>query len=102
MAGTEVLTRQLIDVASKVEDTMRNYDSSVNKMYNIGAELDVMWDGNANDKFNATMKNDRAKFTALKELVTKYIEVLRQNVDTYVKAEDNVIDVLNTNKFRLI
>ena len=102
MAGTEVLTRQLMDAAAKVEDTLKVYDSSVNKMYLIGGEIDAMWDGNANDKFMATMKNDRAKFNALKEMVTRYIEVLRQNVDTYVKAEDNVVDVLITNKVRTI
>ena len=100
MASTEVLTRQMLDVGAKVEDTMKYYEASVNKMYLIGGEIDVMWEGNANEKFIATMKNDRVKFNALKDLVTKYIEVLRLNVATYCKAEDDAVGVVVTNKYR--
>ena len=102
MPGTEVMTRQMMDVGSKVEDTLKYFETSVNKMYQIGAEVDVMWEGNANEKFMSTMKNDRVKFTALKDLVTRYIEVLRQNVETYRKAEDDAVVVVTTNKFRTI
>ena len=102
MAGTEVLTRQMLDVGVKVEDILKYYETSVNKMYQIGSEIDVMWDGNANEKFMATMKNDRVKFVSLKDLVTKYVEVLRQNVETYHKAEDEAVSVVTTNKYRTI
>ena len=45
MAGTEVLTGRLIDVAKNLEDIIGRYNTTVNKVYQIGEEIDAMWDG---------------------------------------------------------
>jgi WXG100 family type VII secretion target len=100
MTGTEVLTGRMLAVAKNVEDTVGRYNASVNKMYQIGGEIDAMWEGEANRKFMATLGNDREKFNAMTKLLTAYVEVLRQDAAIYAKAESDVLNVLNTNKIR--
>jgi len=97
MSGTEVLTGSLMEVAADVEELVARYRQSVNKIYVIGQELDPMWDGQANRTFNYQMGSDRDRFDAMAKLLESYIAVLRHNASLYVKAESDVLDVLNTN-----
>ncbi|MDO4799297.1 MAG: WXG100 family type VII secretion target [Bacillota bacterium] len=100
MAGTEVITGRLLDVAKSVEELIQRYNSSVEKMYQIGGEVDAMWDGEASQKFMATLGKDRERFNALTKMLTAYAETLRQDASIYAKAESDVLNVLNTNKMR--
>jgi WXG100 family type VII secretion target len=100
MAGTEVSTGRLLKVAEEVEKITSNYKASVNKMYEIGDEIDLMWDGDASRKFKATLGNDRQRFDALTKMLTAYVETLRQEAAIYAKAESDVADALSTNKIR--
>jgi WXG100 family type VII secretion target len=100
MPGTEVITGQMMDVAKNVEDVIGRYNQSVNKMYQIGGEIDAMWDGDASEKFMATLGSDRERFDALTKMLTAYVDTLRQDVGIYEKAESDVLNVLNTNKIR--
>lgn len=100
MAGTEVLTGRMMEVAKNVEEIIGRYNTSINKMYQIGGEIDAMWDGAASDKFMATLGNDRDRFNALTKMLTAYVETLRQDAAIYAKAESDALDILNTNKIR--
>ena len=100
MAGTEVLTGRLMEVAKNVEDIVGRYGTSVSKMYQLGGEVDTMWDGAASDTFMANLGNDRERFNALTKMLTAYVETLRQDAAIYAKAESEVLDVVNTNKVR--
>jgi len=96
MAGTEVLTGSLMDVAAGVEELIGRYRQSVTKFYTTGQELDAMWDGQASSKFAARMGSDRERFDAMAQLLESYVSVLRHNASVYVKAEGDVMNVLNT------
>lgn len=98
MAGTEVLTSRLLEVAKALEDIIARYNQSVNKMYTIGGEIDNMWDGEAGDKFMTKMGNDRERFDALTKLLQQYVEVLRQDAAIYDKAEAEVLNIISTKK----
>lgn len=100
MAGTEVLTGRMLEVARSVEDIIGRYNSSVEKLYQIGGEIDAMWDGEASQKFTSTLGGDRERFNALIKMLTSYVETLRQDAQIYAKAESDVLDILNTNKIR--
>ena len=100
MAGTEVITSKMTEVAKNVEDIVGRYNTSVDKMYQTGSEIDAMWDGEASQKFVATFGKDRERFNALTKMLSSYVETLRQDASIYVKAESDVLNVLNTNKIR--
>lgn len=101
MAVTNISsTGQMEAVANKVEEIIKTYDQAVSKMYDIGQEVDAMWDGDASQKFLSIMGTDREKFVALRTMLTSYVEVLREDIRIYVDAERQAVDTLNTNKIR--
>ena len=100
MAGTEVITGRMLEVAKNVEELISRYNTSVNRVYQIGGEVDAMWDGEASRKFQVILGNDRERFNAMTRLLTEYVQVLRQDANIYARTEGNVIDILNTNKIR--
>ena len=100
MAGTEVLTSTLNEVATSVEELTERYRQSVSRMYSVGGELDAMWEGPANRQFMYQLGSDRVRFDAMAKLLQSYYETLRNAAATYVKAENEVQTVLNTNTMR--
>ena len=100
MEGTEVLTGKLMEVAKNVEDLNGRYIQAVSKLYQIGDEIDAMWDGEASDKFRATLGDDRVRFEAMSKLLMDYVTALNEDAAIYNKAESDVLDVLSTNKIR--
>jgi len=97
MSGTEVLTGSMMDIAAGMDDLIGRYRQSIGRIYMVGQELDSMWDGSASDKFAARMGNDRESFDAMAKLLESYTSVLRQNAGIYLKAESDVLAVMNTN-----
>jgi len=98
--GTEVTTGKLTQVANTLTDLIAQYNASVDRFYNCGAEIDTMWDGEASQKFMYTLTNDRERFNALRNILQRYVEVLNQDASTYAQAESDVLNVLNTNTIR--
>lgn len=96
MPLTEVSTAQLLNVSKKVNDLIENYKRSVNKVYEIGAEIDGMWDGEANQKFNAILGADREKFNAMSTLISEYSRMLNETAATYARTEAEVLETLNS------
>ena len=100
MAGTEVTTIRMTEVAKQVEEIIVRYDNSVKRLKDIGGELDLMWEGDASNKFMEKLGQDQVRFAQLKDLLKAYTETLRQDAGIYEKAERDVLEVLNTNKTR--
>lgn len=100
MATTEVMTAKLTEVAKTVNELIQKYNKSVVRVYEIGGELDAMWDGEANQKFNSQFANDREKFNAMANLLARYTETLNQAATIYAKAESDAIQTIATNKIR--
>ena len=100
MAGTEVTTIRMTETAKQVEEIIVRYENSVKRLKDIGSELDLMWEGDASNKFTEKFSQDQARFAQLKELLKAYTETLRQDAGIYEKAEHDVLEVLNTNKTR--
>jgi WXG100 family type VII secretion target len=95
-----VATAKLMQVANNLENIIREYHNNVEKFYNCGAEIDQMWDGDANNKFVYILANDRARFNAMKTILQQYVDVLRRDASAYEKAEVDVLNTLATNKIR--
>jgi len=98
MAIVEVSTGKLKEVAGKVEDLVSQYTKAIGNIYQIGQEIDNMWDGEASDKFINVLGTDQQRFSALTKLLTEYVEVLRKDAAMYEEAEKKVLDLLQNNK----
>lgn len=95
-------TSRMEQVATDLEDIINRYNAAVNSLYSLGSELDGMWDGDAADKFQAIMGQDREKFNALVPFFQKYIEALRTAIAAYEDAERRSLEAISTNSVRSI
>ncbi|MDR1067230.1 MAG: WXG100 family type VII secretion target [Clostridiales bacterium] len=93
--GTEVMTSKLRETANELTNYIAQYNAKIEKLYQIGAEIDNMWDGNASEKFMTSLHGERDKFNALAKTISRYAEVLEQEAKTYEKAESDAINVVS-------
>ena len=100
MALNKINTQEMRVVANSVEQMAGEYTQYVNKLYEAGSELDKMWDGDANDKFNTQMTEDLPRFNALNKVIEQYVQCLRDNADAYDKSEAEACETLQTKTLR--
>jgi WXG100 family type VII secretion target len=98
--GTEVTTSKLTQVATTLGELIGQYNGEVDRFYTASAEMDSMWEGDANRKYAATLASDRERFDAMAKILQCYVDVLEQDAATYSKAEADTLEVLASNKVR--
>lgn len=96
---TEVTYNRMIEVATKVSESIATYNRSVEKIYQIGDELDRMWDGESSDKFKIKLGQDRESFNAMLKILINYVEALQQMIEVYRKAEMDAVTTVNVKKY---
>jgi len=96
MARTKATTQRMRDVASQLEEQKNNYAKTVQSLVTAGQELDKMWDGDSNDKFNQQLGADAEKFEQLNVVIGQYIENLRNAAEVYDQAEADSVATLTT------
>ena len=100
MAGFRADTQEMRKTANVVEQLASDYTRQVDALYAAGEELDSMWDGDANDSFNAQMGQDKPRFDALNAVIGRYVQALRDNAEAYDKAEAESQQTLQTKSLR--
>lgn len=96
--GTELTTVKMREVVNNLTDQVKSYNTAVTKLYEIGEEIDAMWEGEASQKFKANLGNDRERFNALTTMLNRYIEVLNQDIQTYSQAESEALQIIASNR----
>jgi WXG100 family type VII secretion target len=82
-------------IANQLSDLVADWKTSTDTLYTTYDELDSMWDGDANDAFNAKFINeDKDKYNKLAQAMEEYVEVIRQAVETYRTAEEEVANIV--------
>lgn len=66
--STEMMRQAANDFAGKIGD----WSSMKDEIWALLGELDAMWDGEANEAFNALIAEDEPKFTRLLEMMETY------------------------------
>ena len=70
--------------------------SLVQQLWSLMEELDAMWDGDANDTFNAMIEEDKPKFTRLEEMMNLYKDAITKAAGKYEEAEGEVSQIVKT------
>lgn len=86
----EVMTEQ----ASKLEDLTNQWSESVRDITNLKQELDGMWDGLANDKFNTRWEEDLKKYNTLLEAIESYRGAIQDAVTNYESYEQQIAKIV--------
>ena len=67
-----VIPEEMMSKAQSISTKIEEWNQKVNNIYKLQAELDGMWDGNANDTFNAQWNEDRTKYNTLTQVMQEY------------------------------
>jgi len=94
MAKSEVSTAKMRSAAVNLAELSTRFKQEIGKLYETGQQLDAMWDGEASITFLSVFKKDQENFNQLVKLLNAYSEVLKQNIDTYNKAENQAKDIV--------
>jgi WXG100 family type VII secretion target len=98
MATTRVTAQKLHQLQTEISSLISQYQSELQKLYTNGQELDSMWNGDANNKWNAKFAANRVAFDNLATLIQKYVSFLAQAEADYARAEEEVSGIVSTNK----
>lgn len=87
MAKIEITPEMMNSIAKDLGQKIEEWNTAVKTIYNLHAELDAQFEGEANNRLNARMAEDQPKYNALSELMTAYTnEILKASAD-YVAAD---------------
>ena len=100
MALNRVNTQEMRGVANAVEQLIADYVRQVKALYQAGSELDSMWDGDANDAFNAQLGQDQPRFESMNRVIGQYVQSLRDSADAYDISEADAVQTVTTKHVR--
>jgi len=87
MAQTLVTPETMVTLAGGIEGKIGDWNTAVNSIYRLAAEMDAMWDGDANDAFNAQFADDKVKFQKLSTVMTDYTTAIKTAAKNYTAGE---------------
>lgn len=85
-------------IATLVEDN-NQFRARVTDLVNCANELATMWQGQANDRFNTALNNDRERWNEFAMLIDQYTEALRAVLQTYNNAEETNVSTATTRTY---
>ena len=94
MAQTLVTPETMITLANGVEEKIADWNQAVTKIYELANEMDVMWDGTANDAFNSRFEEDRTKFEQLSTIMSEYATAIKTAAQNYMTTEEEVTSIV--------
>ncbi len=94
MAQTLVTPETMVTLANGVEEKIADWNQAVTKIYQLKQEMDAMWDGTANDAFNARFEEDRTKFEQLSSIMAEYATAIKTAAQNYMTTEEEVTAIV--------
>ena len=92
MAQYEVTNAQLTQVQNQLTTDNEQFIQKVSALAGKQPELKNMWQGEANNAFDAAFNSDKEKWTTFANLMKQYIEALGKIAAAYSKAEAANVD----------
>ena len=88
MSRFSVTTAELNNVVRTLSEDNNQFRARVSDLMNCAQELAAMWQGGANDRFNAALNNDQERWHEFAALIDQYNAALEQIIQIYNNAED--------------
>ena len=96
----ETSTQKMRGEAEEVEQLAGQYNTLQQELFAEGRDLDTTWSGDANQSFNARLKNDEPRFGDLFKVINDYVGAVRESADDYDRTEAQVEQEMKTNTKR--
>ena len=91
----QIDTGLLSNTINEMNEEVTRLKKSITEIYQEILELDAMWDGPANQVFNAQFEKDRQQFISICNELKKYINELGAANNEYNKCENKVAEIVN-------
>ena len=89
-----VIPEEMMSKAQNINAKIEEWNQKVNNIYRLQAELDGMWDGNANDTFNAQWNEDRTKYNNLTQVMQEYCQAVNNAAQLYAEREQEIVNII--------
>ena len=95
MERIEIDTAQLAGTGSNIAGMVGRMRESVQRLYATVDELNTMWDGPANQAFNAQFAQDGAAMTEICKALEGYVQDLNNAKTEYDKCDSDVRSIID-------
>ena len=85
-----VNTDNMRSTATVFQEKINDWNSLVQQLWSLMEELDAMWDGDANEAFNALVTEDKPKFERLAQMMETYKTAIDTAASKYDSGEAEV------------
>jgi len=96
MAEIKVTTEGMRSAANDFTAKMGEWEGLVNQIWSLLAELDAMWEGDANEAFNALIAEDKPKFERLYAMMETYKNAITTAAQKYEEGEAEIKNIVST------
>lgn len=91
-----VNTDNMRSTATVFQEKINDWNSLVQQLWSLMEELDTMWDGDANEAFNALVTEDKPKFERLAQMMETYKTAIDTAASKYDSGEAEVKNIVST------
>ena len=91
-----VNTDNMRSTATVFQEKINDWNSLVQQLWSLMEELDAMWDGDANEAFNALVTEDKPKFERLAQMMETYKSAIDTAASKYDSGEAEVKNIVST------
>ena len=91
-----VNTDNMRSTATVFQEKINDWNSLVQQLWSLMEELDAMWDGDANEEFNALVTEDKPKFERLAQMMETYKTAIDTAASKYDSGEAEVKNIVST------
>ena len=91
-----VNTDNMRSTATVFQEKINDWNSLVQQLWSLMEELDAMWDGDANEAFNALVTEDKPKFERLAQMMETYKTASDTAASKYDSGEAEVKNIVST------
>lgn len=91
-----VYTDNMRSTATVFQEKINDWNSLVQQLWSLMEELDAMWDGDANEAFNALVTEDKPKFERLAQMMETYKTAIDTAASKYDSGEAEVKNIVST------
>lgn len=89
-------TENMRYTASVFQEKINEWNGLANQLWALMGELDEMWDGEANDAFNALVSEDKPKFERLAQMMETYKTAIETAASKYDGGESEVKTIVTS------
>lgn len=95
MAMSKVNPSMMVAVAQDLDSKNEEWAMAVKRIYQLQAEMDGMWDGNANDNFNRIFNEEMKLYQGLYQMMGEYSGAIKTAAQSYVQGEEEVRNIMS-------